>query len=210
MSLSRPASPFGRSVSTGTTTSNPVKIFALPPEAEMLHLIKLFFSDTGMLFPYIHQEGILETFALAKQSNFRGVRRSWLCLLNMILAFAACVSARPDLPVEMKAAESDIFFQRAQALSNNVAFKSANLETGKSPVFPILSADLTLCSAISPPDDPVPARDPAISPDWNIHGLTVKAALQLGLHSDEASGKFSTLESEIRRRTWYGCIVLDR
>ena len=45
---------------------------------------------------------------------------------------------------------------------------------------------------------------------WTIHGLAVKAALQLGLHSSTASGPFSTLEREIRKRTWYGCVVLDR
>lgn len=45
---------------------------------------------------------------------------------------------------------------------------------------------------------------------WTIHGLAVKAALQLGLHWKEASRAFSPLDQEIRRRTWYACIVLDR
>ncbi len=45
---------------------------------------------------------------------------------------------------------------------------------------------------------------------WTIHGLAVKAALQLGLHSAEASKRFSPLDQEIRKRTWYGCVILDR
>jgi hypothetical protein len=45
---------------------------------------------------------------------------------------------------------------------------------------------------------------------WSIHGLTVKAAFQLGLHSSVASKRFSPFEQEIRKRTWYGCVVLDR
>lgn len=45
---------------------------------------------------------------------------------------------------------------------------------------------------------------------WSIHGLAVKAAFQLGLHSSEASKRFSDLEREIRKRTWYGCVILDR
>lgn len=45
---------------------------------------------------------------------------------------------------------------------------------------------------------------------WTVHGLAVKAALQLGLHSVEASERFSPLDREIRKRTWYGCVVLDR
>lgn len=45
---------------------------------------------------------------------------------------------------------------------------------------------------------------------WTIHGLAVKAAFQLGLHSKHATESFSPLDQETRRRTWYACIVLDR
>lgn len=45
---------------------------------------------------------------------------------------------------------------------------------------------------------------------WTIHGLAVKAAFQLGLHSTAGSSRFSHLDQEIRKRTWYGCVVLDR
>ena len=45
---------------------------------------------------------------------------------------------------------------------------------------------------------------------WTIHGLAVKAALQLGLHSPRVSGRFSPLAQEYRKRTWYGCVILDR
>lgn len=45
---------------------------------------------------------------------------------------------------------------------------------------------------------------------WIIHGHAVKAAYQLGLHSKNALGKFRPLDREIRTRTWYGCIILDR
>jgi hypothetical protein len=45
---------------------------------------------------------------------------------------------------------------------------------------------------------------------WNIHGLAVKAAYQLGLHSSDAMQKHPAAEAEIRKRTWFGCVVLDR
>ena len=45
---------------------------------------------------------------------------------------------------------------------------------------------------------------------WTVHGLAVKAAFQLGLHSSEASRKLPPREREIRKRIWYGCVVLDR
>lgn len=45
---------------------------------------------------------------------------------------------------------------------------------------------------------------------WAIHGLAVKAAFQLGLHSLQALERFAPLEREIRIRTWHGCVMLDR
>lgn len=45
---------------------------------------------------------------------------------------------------------------------------------------------------------------------WTLHGLAVRAALQLGLHSQTASQGLSALDSEIRKRTWCGCVLLDR
>jgi hypothetical protein len=45
---------------------------------------------------------------------------------------------------------------------------------------------------------------------WAIHGLAVKAAFELGLHSPMALQRHTGLAREIRLRTWYGCVVLDR
>lgn len=45
---------------------------------------------------------------------------------------------------------------------------------------------------------------------WSIHGLAVKAAMQLGLHCPKVSRHLSPLVREYRKRTWYGCVILDR
>jgi len=45
---------------------------------------------------------------------------------------------------------------------------------------------------------------------WTVHGLAITTALQLGLHSPRTNSGFSLLESETRKRVWYGCILLDR
>lgn len=45
---------------------------------------------------------------------------------------------------------------------------------------------------------------------WIVHGLAVKAALSLGLQSERANSRFPPIEQEVRRRTWYGCVMLDR
>ncbi|KAB5516905.1 fungal-specific transcription factor domain-containing protein [Coniochaeta sp. 2T2.1] len=193
-SVSRPASPFTYPGADVNGTSNAVDIYALPAEAEMLHLIQLFFNDTGMLFPYVDERSLLAEVHAVKQGNFASARRSWLCLLNMILAFATCVSARPDRPVEQNAAESNVYFERAQALLGNMAFKTVNVE--------IVQCLLLMTQYLQ--------GIQRSAQTWKLHGLAVKAAFQLGLHTAYMSTKFTPLESEVRKRTWYGCVLLDR
>jgi hypothetical protein len=48
------------------------------------------------------------------------------------------------------------------------------------------------------------------SQTWKIHGLSVRAAFQLGLQSSDLARAFPALDREIRKRTWFGCIQLDR
>lgn len=45
---------------------------------------------------------------------------------------------------------------------------------------------------------------------WSLHGLAVRAAIQLGLHSRSSMVGLTAVEAEIRKRTWFACMVLDR
>jgi hypothetical protein len=130
--VSRVASPVTTTLSeTSPIARLHINVRSLPAEARAQRLIRLFFSDTGMLFPYIHEQNILRTYSAARRNRFTAVSRSWLCLINVIFAFATYISARPDQSAEKNAAESEIFIERAQALSAEIEMKSASLETGK-------------------------------------------------------------------------------
>jgi hypothetical protein len=193
--VSRVASPMTTTFSeTSPVARHHINVRSLPAEARALHLIRLFFSDTGMLFPYIHEQAILRTYSAARQSRFTAVSRSWLCLINVIFAFATYISANPDQSAEKNAAESEVFIERAQALSGEIEMKSASLETVQCL---LLMAQYRQGTQRS---------DQA----WNLHGLAVRAAIQLGLHSRSASSGLSPVEAEIRKRTWFGCMILDR
>ncbi|KAH0831548.1 hypothetical protein FOPE_00461 [Fonsecaea pedrosoi] len=193
--VSRVASPVTTTLSeTSPIAKHHINIRSLPPEARALHLIRLFFSDTGMLFPYIHEQDILRTYSAARRNRFSAVSRSWLCLVNAIFAFATYISAKPDQSAEKNAAESEIFIERAQALSGEIEMKSASLETVQCL---LLMAQYRQGTQRS---------DQA----WNLHGLAVRAAIQLGLHSQTASSGLNLVEAEIRKRTWFGCMILDR
>lgn len=45
---------------------------------------------------------------------------------------------------------------------------------------------------------------------WLMHGLAVKAAYTVGLHSKEDYAGLSERRRETRKRAWWGCVNLDR
>jgi hypothetical protein len=98
----------------------------------MSRLVRRFFSDTGMLFPYISEASFWRTYASAKESRFRRVRQSWLGLLNMILAMATSTCSDTSIiNATDRAAHSEIFFVRARALCLNQMMDGASVEIGK-------------------------------------------------------------------------------
>lgn len=169
--VSRVASPVTTTFSeTSPITRQHINVRSLPAEARALHLIKLFFSDTGMLFPYIHEQDILRTYSAARRNRFAAVSRSWLCLINVIFAFSTYISAKPNQSAEKNAAESEIFIERAQALSAEIEMKSASLETGRC-FFPPQSGshDPNLFLRKPQPGNlPLMSRSPMLTPDGTI------------------------------------------
>ncbi|KAJ9377612.1 transcriptional regulator family: Fungal Specific TF [Paecilomyces variotii] len=171
-----------------------VNIYALPPEARTWNLIRKYFLKTGQLLPFIHEQSFCETYFQMKRDNFTKVRRTWLGLLNIILAIATSLSTEGDLPAEKRIEESDIYYQRANGLCDRESRRNTSLE--------MVQYLLILGQYLQGTQKSVQA--------WTTHGLAVIAAFQLGLHSPDANQGFSSLEREIRKRTWFGCIMLDR
>lgn len=104
----------------------------LPPDSEMDALVVHFFSDTGALFPFVHGPSFKETYELVKRNSFRKTRRSWLGLLNAILAMATVTSASWSVTATDRAAKAEIYYMRAKALCLDQMLHNASLETGRS------------------------------------------------------------------------------
>ena len=105
--------------------------FALPPTHVIIQLVDTFFSQTGMLFPYIAKKSITDEIVnLDPLGRFNGIRRSWLCLLNTIMAFATVLTS-DDEQKQDNVAKADTFFQRALKLLPNVTLQPANIEICK-------------------------------------------------------------------------------
>ena len=93
-----------------------------------------------------------------------------------------------------RANQANQFYERAVALAAKPSVTSASLDTIQ---YLLLASQYLQGTTKS-------------SQTWTLHGVAVKSAFALGLHSQEASKQFSPLENEIRKRTWFGCVLLDR
>ena len=83
-----------------------------------------------MLFPYIYEKSVLDGLDDLTESNLAqlcGVRRSWLCLLNTIMAFATFLVAVPK-PQESSAIQADGYIQRSSEVASRHYSQPANLE----------------------------------------------------------------------------------
>ena len=133
MSASRPSSPSGpRSLrlanSSGDETA--VNICSLPTEERTCELISRYFNDTGLLFPYIHEETFWESYYEMKSSNFTRTRRSWLGLLNIIMALATSTTIDTGSDAEERLRESDVYYQRAMGLCEKQMMRGTSFEIG--------------------------------------------------------------------------------
>ncbi|OAG40419.1 hypothetical protein AYO21_05319 [Fonsecaea monophora] len=180
-----------------------VNIYALPPDSVARELLTWYFSNTGLLFPYIHEHSFMAIFEQASKDKFKGVRRIWLALLNIVFAHAVVhareITTTPGSVESASAkasAESEIYFRRASGLFND---KNAN-GTGTS--IEVVQFLLLMGQYLQGTQKSVQT--------WNTHGLAVRAAFQIGLHSSDLARVFPPQEQEVRKRTWFGCIMLDR
>jgi hypothetical protein len=118
--ISRPSSPH-------PMTSGPIleaiNIYTLPPDSVSRDLLGRYFSNTGLLFPYVHEQSFMATFDQASRDSFKGVRRSWLALLNIIFAHAVVHQLDPSITPRRvgvstieSSKESEIYYRKASGL----------------------------------------------------------------------------------------------
>lgn len=108
-----------------------VNIHALPPETRIWKLINEYFQKTGQLLPIIHEGSFRETYFEMKRTNFTMARRTWLGLVNIILALGCTLIVDGYDTAEERIAESDVYFQRANGLCERESRRSISLELGE-------------------------------------------------------------------------------
>ncbi|KAH6661800.1 fungal-specific transcription factor domain-containing protein [Plectosphaerella plurivora] len=179
-------------IPTGATQEGSSPYY-LPPDDQVRTLLGKYFANTGMLFPYIHQHAFMQTYQDVLQER-RPVRRTWLALLNIVLAIATSTDMEDENDSTQRQQRSRVFYSRAMKLGGGFAATHASLETVQ---YLLVTSQYLQGTSTS-------------SQTWAMHGLAVKAALQLGLHSPQALKRHPQHEQEDGKRTWFGCVVLDR
>ncbi|KAK4905082.1 hypothetical protein LTR49_025575 [Elasticomyces elasticus] len=194
--VSRPHSPkpAPKETTSCVSKSQSSDVFALPGKQNVIILVDRFFDGMGLLFPYIHRKAIIDGLHDMNARNSHGVRRSWLCLVNTIMAFSTCVTYGSDGQKDACATQANVYFQRALRLLPTLACKPANLEALQGLLLVTQYSQGTQHSAQT----------------YKFQGLTIRAAFQLGVHCTMPGENYSLLEQEVRTRCWYMCYVLDK
>ncbi|KAK4154105.1 fungal-specific transcription factor domain-containing protein [Chaetomidium leptoderma] len=183
--------------------------FALPPRNLADHLLSRFWERVYWLYPLFDKATFLQAYeSLWRPTHEQPTEHSlpglglgstpgadagtivFQCALNTVFALGTQFS---DLSPKDKASVIETFFNRAKAFVGLDFIDMNNVGVVQS----LLLMALLLQST------PFPSRC------WNAVGLACRVAQGLGLHTESDRTSRPPLETEIRRRTWHGCVILD-
>ena len=167
---------------------------ALPSTDEMDILLNIYFDTAGVVFPFIHEETMRKTYAECKRDGFTKARRTWLGTLNMIFAMASTFDRDRVASAKERSEKSNIFYQRAIGLCGELSKRVISLEIVHYLLLVVIHCQGTQRSVQA----------------WNNHGLVIRSAMALGLHSISSRTLLDPVQEEYRRRTWVVIYCLDK
>ncbi|KAJ0421522.1 fungal-specific transcription factor domain-containing protein [Aspergillus carlsbadensis] len=183
--------------------------FALPPRELADHLVACFFDHVYILYPFFHRPA----FEAAYRNLWRAEDEPKIPLtdahiglgcsadsgsrsivfhsaLNMIFALG-CQFA--DIVPEEVEPVAHSFFLRGKRF---IGLDFLDINT-------LGVVQTLLITALLLQSSPYPSRC------WHSVGVACRVALGLGLHESDILASVTPLESDIRRRTWHGCVMMD-
>lgn len=106
-------------------------MYVLPAMGRTWSLIQQYFQKTGQLLPFIHEASFCETYLRMQREGFKKVRRTWLGLLNIMMAITTSLSTEDNVPADLRIQESDTYYGRAKDLCDLESRRDASLELGE-------------------------------------------------------------------------------
>ncbi|KAJ6172659.1 hypothetical protein N7470_001726, partial [Penicillium chermesinum] len=183
--------------------------FSLPPRNLADHLLECFWERFYCLYPFFHRPSFEQAYeslwGAAKWPRTElpelniGLGGSYdsgpqsivfHCALNAIFALGCHFS---DIPIREREAQAYSFSFRSKRFVGLDLLDTSTIGV----VQTLLIIALLLQST------------PYSNRCWNAIGLACRVAQGLGLHEATAQRNHKPLEQEIRRRTWYGCVMMD-
>jgi hypothetical protein len=174
--------------------TQPVSPTTLLSEGEMDVLLDIYFKDYGSLFPFLHEPTFRDTYTEYKASGFAKAQRGWLGVLTMTFAMAMHINQDGKTSAKYRFRRSHALFQQAVSLCSELSVRTASLDIVQYLLLAVLYLQGTQM--------PIQA--------WTMHGMLVRTAMALGMHSEQAAQGLHPIQQEIRRRTWLTIYCLDR
>ncbi|KAL7963777.1 fungal-specific transcription factor domain-containing protein [Trichoderma compactum] len=179
--------------------------FCLPPRRVTDALLEVYWRDVHIFHPWIHFDSFMTLYRsiwsgdnLEEGSNLPDTGPGgsncpttiFYCALNAMLAEACQFS---DMPPQDKKSCSKMFYERARALLQIDLLDSGSLSHIQTL---LLVAQYLQCTELA-------------TQCWNLMGMAYRMSVAIGRHHDEMSTGLSSLEREIRRRTWHACLQME-
>jgi len=169
-------------------------ITALPSTDEMDNLLNKYFDTAGVVFPFIHEETMRNTYAECKLNGFKKARRTWLGTLNMIFATASTLDSDRVTSAKERSCRSNVFYHRAIGLCGELSKRVISLEIVHYLLLVVIHCQGSQRSVQA----------------WNNHGLVIRSAMALGLHSTPVKSTIDPIQKKYRQRTWVVIYCLDK
>jgi hypothetical protein len=105
-----------------------------PTVDEESELIDSFFSNAGYLFPYVHERLFRRKYHLMHSGQ---PSRSWLGLLNIVLAMSISTNLDRGLTAPQRRKRSEFYAEKALGFCRAQIMRGANLDIGQSDEKPL-------------------------------------------------------------------------
>ncbi|KAH8820632.1 fungal-specific transcription factor domain-containing protein [Xylogone sp. PMI_703] len=190
------ASPFRESQYRSTPTAHEEALcFELPPRELADSLLDAYFSRAHRLYPFVHEPTFraeYERLWVSPRPPAKQLRPEIFGILNII--FANGCEFYPVIPRDQVLSVAADYVARAKSLVIPRAVQAGSLEQ--------VQALLIMCHYLQGTLE--------LNECWNLVGLMIRTAIAIGLHLNPPKHNISTIEREIRKRVWWGCIIIDR
>ncbi|KAK9450066.1 fungal-specific transcription factor domain-containing protein [Limtongia smithiae] len=159
------------------------------------HLVQLYIEYIHNLYPFLHIPSFMDTY-LKIWDGRHSLEKDPLFYAILNLVFALGGQFSEAIPINNREETLQSYFDRANKLIDlNSLWLKSDVQ--------MIQALLLACQFLQ--------GTKRANQCWNMMGITIRLAQSHGLHVDSDLSQCSSyIDLEIRRRLWWGCVLLDK